>query len=140
MNPNKVIPVVTTAFTRKWFALDLEAIELAGRPHLRVSGYSEAMFALLLGDSGLVSLGVARGDYLLFGTTAPLHSSGQISLVRQEDEYIIRETYWDGDTTLLRVPGDTFPAMVVPTENLRVTAVLDRVIKGDELAPIVHFE
>ncbi|MEF3302404.1 hypothetical protein [Paenibacillus sp. GYB003] len=139
MNPSKVIPVAATGYTRKWFAFDLTGSDLAQQPHLRLGGFSEALFALRLGDSGLVSLGVARGDYLLFSTTAPLRSSGQISLVRQEDEYIVRETYWDGDTTILRVPGDTFPAWRLPTENIRITAVLDSVIKGDELAPIVYF-
>jgi hypothetical protein len=139
MIPNKVIPVATTGFTRKWFTLDLASTDLASYPHLRLSGYSQALFALSLGDSGFVSLGVTRGDYLLFSTSAPLRSAGQISLIRQEDEYIVRETYWDGDTTLLRVPGDIFPPLRLPTENIRITAVLDSVVKGDELAPVVYF-
>ncbi|TMV48100.1 hypothetical protein FE783_19295 [Paenibacillus mesophilus] len=140
MHPNKVIPVAATGYTRKWFSLDLESTDLSGRPHLKLIGYSDALFALRIGDGGLESLGVKRGDYLLFSTTAPLKSSGQISLVRQEDEYMIRETYWSGDMTELRVPGEAFPSLSVPTENIRIAAVLSDVIKDNELAPIVRFD
>lgn len=139
MNPTKIVPVVTSGYTRKWFGLDMESSDLAYRPHLAISGFSGALFALSLGDSGLEAIGVRRGDYLLFSTSAPLRSSGQISLIRSEDEYMIRETYWTGDTTLLRVPGDAFPPLVAPTENIRVTAVLDDVILNNELAPLVRF-
>lgn len=140
MHPNKVIPVAATGYTRKFFTLDLESTDLADREHLLLSGYSDALFALRAGDGGLDSLGVKRGDYLLFSTTAPLKSAGQISLVRQEDEFIIRETYWSGDMTELRVSGDVYPALRVPTENIRITAVLSDVIKDNELAPIVRFD
>lgn len=131
---------MTTGYTKKFFTLDLESVEMAGQPHLLLSGFSGALFAVVMGDSGLHSLGVSRGDYLLFSTTSPLKTSGQLSLVRQEDEYIVRETYWAGDTTLLRVPGDEFPPLRLPTENIRIAAVLYDVIKDDEFAPIVHFE
>jgi len=95
---------------------------------------------LSLGDGGLDAVGIKRGDYLLFSTTAPLRSSGQIALVRQEDEYMIRETYWTGDTTLLRVPGDAYAPIRAPTENIRIAAVLEDVIKDNELAPLIRFQ
>lgn len=139
MKPNKVIPVVATGYTKKFFTFQLESVDLSVRPHLKLSGHSNALFALRAGDRGLESIGVAAGDYLLFSTTAPLRSSGQISLVRQDDEYIIRETYWSGDTTLLRVPGEKYAQLVVPTENIRIAAVLADVIKDNELAPLVRF-
>lgn len=139
MKPSKVIPVVSTGYTRKFFTLDLDVTDLSGSVHLQLSGYSEALFALRIGDSGLDSIGITPGDYLLFSTTSALKSSGQLSLVRQEGEYIIRETYWSGDTTLLRVPGDAFSPLSLPTENIRIAAVLCDVIKDNELAPVVHF-
>ncbi|MFC3769736.1 hypothetical protein [Paenibacillus sp. GCM10012303] len=139
MKPSKVIPVVTTGYTSKFFTLDLDSTDLSGSAHLQLCGYSEALFALRMGDSGLDSLGVAPSDYVLFSTTSALRSSGQLSLVRQEGEYILRETYWSGDTTWLRVPGDVFPPLCLPTENIRISAVLCDVIKDNELAPVVHF-
>ncbi|GAA3410417.1 hypothetical protein ACFFNY_21770 [Paenibacillus hodogayensis] len=139
MNPTKIIPVVTDGYTRKWFGLDMESSDLAYRPHLSISGYSDALFALSLDDEGLESLGVKRGDYLLFSTKAALHTSGQIALIRQEEDYMIREAYWNGDVTLLRVPGEAFPPIMAPTENIRITAVLDTVIANDKHAPLVRF-
>lgn len=139
MLPNKVVPVAATGYTRQFFTLDLETTDLSERPHLLLNGHSRALFALLSGDDGLNSLGISPGDFLLFSTAAPLRSAGQISLVRQEDEYIVRESYWGGDTTVLRVPGDAYSALRLPTENIRIAAVLDDVIKNNEFAPIVRF-
>lgn len=139
MEPSKIVAVATTGYTRRFFTLDLEALPLAVQPHLRLSGYSPAMLALQAGDDGLRSLGVSPGDFLLFATSLPLRAAGQLSLVRQEDEYIVRETYWDGDMTWLRVPADAYPAMRLPTENIRVAAVLADVVKNDEWADIVRF-
>lgn len=139
MKPTKIVPVVRDGYCKAFFSLDLESSDLASQPHLMLNGYSRALFALQMGDRGLQSIGIGVGDYLLFGTSAPLRSSGQISLVRQEDEFIIRETYWSGDTTILRVPGETYPTLIVPTENVRIAAVLDDVIRNDELAPVVRF-
>ncbi|WP_248930125.1 S24 family peptidase [Paenibacillus hamazuiensis] len=135
----KIIPVVAEGRTKRFFSLSLDDADLSRAPHLQLPRVTEAQFALQLADEGLAGLGIRQGDYLLFGTTQPLRASGQIALIRQEDEYIIREAHWSGDTTLLRVPGDIYPELQLPTENIRIVAVLDNAMKDDEHVQIVHF-
>ncbi|TBL71353.1 S24 family peptidase [Paenibacillus thalictri] len=136
---NKIIPVLAKGWTQSFFTLSMDDTDLSSAPHLALPQATDAQFAMQLGDDGLSGLGIRRGDYLLFGTTQQLRASGQIALIREGEEYIIREAYWSGDTTRLRVPSDMYPALVLPTENIRITAVLDNVIKNDEFARIITF-
>ena len=131
--------MAATGYSRTFFTLLLGDDDLSIQPHLAIPLSSSAQFALELGDNGFASIGVERGDFLLFSTTSLLRPSGQVALIRQEDECIIREAYWSGDTTVLRVPGERYEALTLPTENIRIAAVLDNVIKNNELAPIVRF-
>lgn len=135
----KLIPVITKGYTSKFFTIDISEEEVAEHPHIRISCNSNAVFALELDDDGLNCLGIIKGDYLLFTQLAPLRATGQICLIHNEDEHIIREAHWSSDTTILRVPGDIYEPIEIPTENIRIMAVLDNVIKPYDGLNIVNF-
>lgn len=137
---NKIIPIVGTGFTKEFFSISISDGDMSLQPHLQLPYATNAQFAIEIGDDGLSILGVTEGDFVLFTTTSLLKATGQIVLVRQDEEYIIREAHWDGDFTLLRVPNDEYEPMKLPTENIRIVAVLDNVIKNHDEIKIIHFD
>jgi len=136
----KIIPVVGDGYTKEFFFLSIADADMSYQPHLEVPNVTNAQFALWIGDNGLSNLNAFKGDYALFCTTSLLKSSGQIALIRQEEEYIIREAYWTPDKTLLRVPSDIYEPLELPTENIRIVAVLDNIIKDREDLKMVYFD
>jgi hypothetical protein len=136
---HKVIPVIGTGYSRDFFSIHLDDTDLSRHPHLQLPLPNEAQFAIQLDDDGFEGMSIHAGDYLLFGTTQPLRAGGQISLIRDQEVYIIREAHWNGNTTLLRVPCDAYPLLELPTENIRIVAVLDNVIRSADEVKLITF-
>ena len=119
---SKIIPIISPGFSTRYFSIPIREEDLSEKPHLRISSHMNASFALSMGDNGLERLGIRQGDYLLFSIINLLNTNEQLSLVwNEEDEYIIRDR-------------------VMPTDHIRIIAILDHVIKPYEDLTIVYFQ
>lgn len=136
----KIIPIIGTGYSKDFFRISVSKQDMSRQPHLVLPSVTDASFAIQMEDGGLSPLGIDRGDYILFSTTTLLKATGQIALIRQDEDYIIREAHWSGDMTILHVPSDGYEPMNLPTENIRIVAVLDNVMKDYEDLSIVYFD
>lgn len=138
---NRYLPIVETGFTEDFFELDISDSDLVSRPHLEVSSSHTGQFVIRLGDDGLSGIGLSKGDYLIFSRFGEKDYHGEILLVRCEGRYIIRVSdYITPVDSVLSTPGDYFPPITLPSENIRIVCCSSGAVKNREDLHIVSFD
>lgn len=137
----KLIPIAGYGYTESFFDADIADDDLDLLPQLEVDGYHTGLFAFQLDDDGLSSWGLSSGDYLLFDDYTEKPVRGQIILVRSEASYIIRQAQRiTPDTSILSTPGDIYPPIEIPSENIRIIGVMSGFIKPHDELKIIREE
>ncbi|MEX1029579.1 MAG: hypothetical protein WDZ91_05985 [Paenibacillaceae bacterium] len=121
----KIIPIISRGFSMRYFPIHIHGEDWSEKPHLQISKFMNASFALSMGDDGLEHLGIHQGDYLIFSLINPLLSNEMLTLVCNEEEYIIR-----------RIP----PPDDLNEGGIRIVAVLDHVLKPYDDLKLVYFQ
>ncbi|WP_025027765.1 hypothetical protein [Caldalkalibacillus mannanilyticus] len=134
----KLIPIVGKGYTENFFEVNMSDDDLMNQLHLEVDANHFATIAFELNDNGLAEWGLEFGDYLLFCSSAE-SIRDKLILVRSEEKVIIRQARCiTPDISILSTPGDLFPPLTIPSENIRIIAVLSGVIKPYEGLNIVR--
>ncbi|AUS07412.1 hypothetical protein C1X05_00080 [Laceyella sacchari] len=124
------VAIVGKGFTKDFFDVDAFDCDLHKYPMLCVDKSHSAIIAFELADMGLSQMGLKPGDYLLFSDFCTDSVHNKIILVRMEDRYIIRlAKAISPDTSIVGTPGDIYPSMVLPSENIRIIGVMSGFIK-----------
>jgi len=127
----KKLHIVGKAYSNDWFELDLSDDEISLKPYIEVAPYHHVRYGLRMGDDGLDGLGIKNGDFLLISdsSTEPIYLKPVV--VRKEGQFIIRIAYNVNPVECtLTTAGDIYPAMTIPSENIRIIGVLSGVIDG----------
>jgi SOS-response transcriptional repressor LexA len=133
----KLIPIVGKGYTQDFFDVTISDDELMHKPHLEVDGSHFATLAFELDDEGLSDWNLNKGDYLLFSSSSE-SVKDKLILVRSEERLIIRQAlYITPDVSVLSTPGEIYPAIIIPSENIRIIGVMSGVIKPHDDLKIV---
>jgi hypothetical protein len=134
----KLIPIVGKGYTENFFDVEISDDELMYKPHLEVDGSHFALMAFELGDEGLKEWNLNAGDYLLFSNSSD-SVRDTIILVRSEERLIIRQAKCiTPDVSVIGTPGDIYPPITIPSENIRIIAVMSGFIKPYDDLKIVN--
>jgi hypothetical protein len=134
----KLIPIVGKGYTETFFDVTISDDELIHKPHLEVDGSHFATLAFELDDEGLSEWNLNRGDYLLFSSSSD-SVRDKIILVRSEERLIIRQARQiTPDVSVIGTPGDIYPPITIPSENIRIIAVMSGFIKPYDDIKIVN--
>jgi SOS-response transcriptional repressor LexA len=136
----KLIPIVGKGYTKHFFDVTIADDELVHNPHLEVNGSHFATLAFELDDDGLKEWNFNKGDYLLFSNSSE-SIQDKIILVRSEERLIIRQAlYITPDVSVISTPGDFYPSITIPSENIRIIGVMTGFIKPYDELKIVQIE
>lgn len=134
----KLLPIIGKGYTQDFFDVNISDEDLMNRPHLEIDGSHFATLAFQLNDEGLTESNLDIGDFLLFSNFSD-SIRDKIILVRSEGLVIIRQArYITPDISVLSTPGDLYPPLTLPSENMRIIGVLTGLIKPYEDLQILN--
>jgi hypothetical protein len=136
----KLVPIVGEGYTEEFFDVTISDDELMYKPHIELDGSHFAIMAFQLDDEGLSDWNLNKGDYLLFSSSSE-SVRDKIILVRSEERLIIRQARnITPDVSILSTPGDVYPSITIPSENIRIIGVMSGFIKPYDGLNIVRPE
>jgi hypothetical protein len=132
----KRVFVAGDAYSTHFFEMHIEEDEqLSLSTSLLVASYHVARFALIMRDDGLQGLGIMPGDALLIADFSMEPVKDKPVLIRREGEFIVRiaaDVNPHECTFTTTRQGEQ--AMILPSENIRITGVVSGIITG----PVLH--
>lgn len=129
----KRVHIVGSAYSEEFFDLPLEDEEISLKPYIEVAPYHVARFGLQMDDDGLSGIGIEKGDFLLISDFSAEPIFGKPVLVRQEGRFIVRiAADVNPIESTLTTTDDTYPAMTLPSENIRIVGVVSGSIKATD--------
>lgn len=134
----KLVPIVGKGYTEDFFDVNISDEDLVYRPHLEIDGSHFATLAFQLNDEGLTEWNFDIGDFLLFSNSSD-SVRDKIILVRSEGLVIIRQArHITPDISVLSTPGDFFPPLSLPSENIRIIGIMSGFIKSYDDLRIIN--
>lgn len=129
----KRVHIVGSAYSEEFFDLPLEDEEISLKPYLEVAPYHVARFGLQMDDDGLSGIGIEKGDFLLISDFSAEPIFGKPVLVRQEGKFIVRiAADVNPIESIFTTTDNTYPAMTLPSENIRIIGVVSGSIKATD--------